>query len=294
VFSEIRIKDPNCLDFLEYYSTSLWHLQDDVNQSKLAQDLTASHKMSPQSWIAAGNCYSQLRDHEHAIKFFQRAIQVDPTFPYAFTLLGHEYIMIEELEKALACFRSALKLDVRHYNAWFGIGLTYYKQERFNLADIYYQKARKINGKNPILMCHVAVVQHSLQKSQQALDFLRQTVHDYPENKLCIFELASILFASERYEEALEQLERLKEIAPKEPGVYFLLGKVHNKLKNTHLALTNYSWAMDLDPKGSNSQVKDALEQNPHRVANAEESQQQPQQAAAATNGLVQAGPQMQ
>ena len=73
------------------------------------------------------------------------------------------------------------------------------------------------------------------------------------------------LFYSERYEEALEQLERLKEIAPKEPGVYFLLGKVHNKLKNTHLALTNYSWAMDLDPKGSNSQVKDALEQNPHR-----------------------------
>ena len=36
--------------------------------------------------------------------------------------------------------------------------------------------------------------------------------------------------------------------------------QVHNKLNNTHMALMHFSWAMDLDPKGANSQIKDALD----------------------------------
>lgn len=84
--------------------------------------------------------------------------QVDPDFAYSYTLLGHEYIMIEELDQALACFRTAVRLDPRHYIAWYGIGQTYYKQERYQLAEMYYRRALAINPSNPILMCHVAVV----------------------------------------------------------------------------------------------------------------------------------------
>ena len=49
-----------------------------------------------------------------AIRFFQRAIQIDPYFTYAYTLLGHEYVMTEELDKAIACFRNAVRLDTRY------------------------------------------------------------------------------------------------------------------------------------------------------------------------------------
>ena len=42
--------------------------------------------------------------------------------------------------------------------------------------------------------------------------------------------------------------------------------KVHNKLGNTHLALMHFSWAMDLDPKGANTQIKDALDPALNRV----------------------------
>ena len=157
-FKEMRDKDPHRLEMTEVYSTALWHLQEEVELSALAQDLTRIDKQSPQAWCAAGNCFSHQKEHENAIKFFKRAVQVDPNFSYAYTLLGHEYVMIEELDKALQCFRSAVRVDRRHYNAWYGIGLTYYKQERYSLAEMYYGKALAINPQNPILMCHVAVV----------------------------------------------------------------------------------------------------------------------------------------
>lgn len=86
-------------------------------------------------------------------------------------------------------------------------------------------------------------------------------------------------------QKALQELEELKKIVPREALVYFLMGKVskpcdlhvirtmfhiqgiyilcskvHKKLGQTHLAQMNFSWAIDLDPKGANNQIKDAID----------------------------------
>lgn len=77
-------------------------------------------RRSPQCWCVVGNCFSLQKEHETALKFFQRALQLDPRFTYAYTLCGHEYVCNEDLDKAVACFRYAIRLDDRHYNAWCG------------------------------------------------------------------------------------------------------------------------------------------------------------------------------
>lgn len=129
-FSEVHQKEPYRLEYMDIYSTALWHLQKEVALSALAQDMVNTDKNSPRTWCVMGNCFSLHKEHDTAIKFFQRAVQVDPNFPYAYTLLGHEYITTEELDKAMNCFRNAIRLDSRHYNAWFGIGTIYSKHER--------------------------------------------------------------------------------------------------------------------------------------------------------------------
>ncbi|XP_021366096.1 cell division cycle protein 27 homolog [Mizuhopecten yessoensis] len=253
VFSEVRSLEPYHLDGLEIHSTTLWHLQKDVELSTLAQELSDMDKSAPQAWCAMGNCFSLQREHDTAIKFFQRAIQVDPSFAYAYTLLGHEYVFTEELDKAMSCFRNAIRVNPRHYNAWYGVGMIYFKQEKFTLAEVHYRKALLINPQSPALLCHIGVVQHSQQKSESALTTLNKAIETDPSNPLCKFHRASILFASERHKDALQELEELKQIVPKESLVYFLIGKVHKKLGNSDLALMNFSWAMDLDPKGINN-----------------------------------------
>ena len=225
-FEEVREKDPYRLEMMEYYSTALWQLGSEVSLSSLAQDLQKIDKQSPVTWCATGNCFSHQKEHENAIKFFQRAVQVDPNFAYAYTLLGHEYVLIEELEKALSCFRNAVRIDNRHYNAWYGIGMTYYKQERFQLAEVYYRLALDINKFSPMLLCHVAVVMHATNNSEGALDMLDQAIAMAPKIPLLKFERASILFNVERYQDALDELMELKLIVPKESTVYFLIGKV--------------------------------------------------------------------
>ncbi|NXH21485.1 CDC27 protein, partial [Bucco capensis] len=260
IFAEVRRIENYRVEGMEIYSTTLWHLQKDVALSVLSKDLTDMDKNSAEAWCAAGNCFSLQREHDIAIKFFQRAIQVDPNYAYAYTLLGHEFVLTEELEKALACFRNAIRLNRRHYNAWYGLGMIYYKQEKFGLAEMHFQKALDINPQSSVLLCHIGVVQHALKKSEKALDTLNKAINIDPKNPLCKFHRASVLFANEKYKLALQELEELKQIVPKESLVYFLIGKVYKKLGHTHLALMNFSWAMDLDPKGANNQIKEAID----------------------------------
>ncbi|KAG1671421.1 Cell division cycle protein 27 [Nymphon striatum] len=256
----MRKSEPHRMEGLEYYSTALWHLQKEIALSTLAQELTDLDKLSAQAWCAAGNCFSLQKEHDTAIKFFERAVQVSPNFPYAYTLLGHEYVVTEELDKAMSCYRNAIRIDLRHYNAWYGVGMIYYKMEKFHLAELHFERSLSINPQSSVLMCHVAVVQHALQKTEAALITLNKAIASNPKNPLCKFHRASIYFASDRHHDALAELEELKEIVPKESLVYFLIGKVHKRLGNTHLALMNFSWATDLDPKGANNQMKEAID----------------------------------
>ncbi|KAJ8925028.1 hypothetical protein NQ315_001199 [Exocentrus adspersus] len=259
-FSEVHDKEPYRLEFMDVYSTALWHLQKEVVLSALAQDLVNLNKNSPITWCVSGNCFSLHKEHDTAIKFFQRAVQVDPHFPYAYTLLGHEYITTEELDKAMSCFRNAVRLDPRHYNAWFGIGTIYSKQERYRLAEMNYAKALSINSRSSVILCHIGVVQHALKETEKALATFNTAINNNPKSPLCKFHRGSVYFALGRHAEALKELEELKEIVPKESLVYYLIGKVHKKLGNTDLALMHFSWATDLDPKGASSQIKEACD----------------------------------
>jgi anaphase-promoting complex subunit 3 len=81
--------------------------------------MVALDRLAPQTWCVLGNCFSLQREFETAVKFFHRAIQVDATFTYAYTLAGHEHVSNEDFDKATASFRDALRYDQRHYNAWY-------------------------------------------------------------------------------------------------------------------------------------------------------------------------------
>lgn len=287
IFSEVHKKEPFRLQYLEIYSTDLWHLQKEALLSMLAQDLITHNKTSAVTWVVAGNCFSALKEHDTAIKFFNRAIQMDPDFSYSYTLLGHELVVTEELEKALGCYRKAIQKDNRHYNAWFGIGTIYSKQERFQLAEIHYRHALKINRNNSIIHVHIGVMQFYLNKPNQAIQTLTEAIKLEPKNPLCKFHRASMNFSIGKFTEALTELEELKQIVPKESVVYYLIGKIYKQLGNDDLALMHFSWATDLgehleifanvfffivliswknfcfsflDPKGANNQIKDKFD----------------------------------
>lgn len=76
IFAVVHKREPYRLHLMEIYSTVLWHLHRDVALSALAQDLSGQDKRTAVTWCVMGNCFSLHKEHETAIKYFERAVQV--------------------------------------------------------------------------------------------------------------------------------------------------------------------------------------------------------------------------
>ena len=91
---------------MEVHSTILWHLKKEVALCHLAKRAVELDRTSVYACCVVGNCFSLQKEHDTALKFFQRAIQLQPDFAYAYTLSGHEYSANDDFEKVrlpLAC-----------------------------------------------------------------------------------------------------------------------------------------------------------------------------------------------
>ena len=58
---------------------------------------------------------------------------------------------------------------------------------------VYYRRALSINPSSPVLMCHVAVVQHAMQRTDRALDTLDAAIRLAPKGWTDDFVLSMLL-----------------------------------------------------------------------------------------------------
>lgn len=230
----------------EYYSTALWHLREAVQLSCLAQRLLDWDRRRPQAWLVVGNCFSLQQDHEQAIRCFRRAVQLDPSFTYAYTLIAHEYVAGEKFDKATEMYQRALAVDNRHYNAWWGLGNVYYRQEEYTNAKYHFEKAVEINGSNSVLRTSLGQACLSLGDSLRALELFTTAAQSPQCIALASFQKGCVLTTMGRSAEAVTELQKAQTVAPREPCVHFQLGRAYANSGDSQRALLHFTMAMDL------------------------------------------------
>ncbi|KAK2744695.1 anaphase-promoting complex subunit cdc27 [Onygenales sp. PD_40] len=258
-FIRVKTMAPSRLEDMEVYSTVLWHLKNEVELAYLAHELMEIDRLSPQAWCAIGNSFSLQSDHEQALKCFKRATQLDPRFAYAFTLQGHEYVSNEEYDKALDAYRHGISADNRHYNAWYGIGKVYEKMGKYKFAEQHYRTASNINPTNAVLVWCIGLVLERVGNQKAALLQYGRACTLAPQSVLARLRKARVLMKLNELKLAHVELKILKDLAPDEPNVHYLLGKLYKMLHDKANAIKHFTTALNLDPKAAQI-IKDAME----------------------------------
>lgn len=258
-FSNLRQLQPTRVEDIEIFSTLLWHLHDKVKLSHLANELIEILPNKPQTWCCLGNLFSLQRDHEEAIKYFEKATGLDPTFAYGYTLQAHEHSSNDSVDTAKNCYRKAIACNPQHYNAYYGLGMCCMKLGQYEEALLFFEKARNINPVNVILICCCGVALEKLSYQEKALQYYELACDLQPNSSLAKFKKAHLLYSMARYSVALENFEDLTRLAPDEATVHFLLGQLYQIMGRKKDAVKEFTIAMNLDPKG-NSLIVDALE----------------------------------
>ncbi|XP_022715021.1 cell division cycle protein 27 homolog B-like isoform X2 [Durio zibethinus] len=247
-FSLARQISPYNLEGMDVYSTVLYLMKEDMKLKYLAQELISIDRFAPQAWCAIGNCYSFQKDHETALKSFQRAVQLNSRFPYAHTLSGHENVIIEDYGNAVECYQKALHVDARHYKSWYGLGMIYLRQEKIEFAEHHFRQAYRINPFSSVIMYYLGTTLEALKRSEEALVMMEKAIVTDNKNPLPKYSKANMLVTLGRLNEALEILEELKECYPRESSIYALMGEIYKQHKKYDKSMLHFGIALDLKP----------------------------------------------
>jgi anaphase-promoting complex subunit 3 len=244
--------DPSYLTGLEYFSSTLWQLKDQFKCCNLAHLCLEQCQFAPETWVVLGNTFSLQKEHETAIKFFNRATQINPAFAYSYTLAGHEYVENENFTEANNCFRKALSYDERQVNAWWGLGNIQLKEQNYIEAIKLFKKCLNINSHSAILHFYLGTAYLQNKDIKNALVNLINAQKLDNKNPMIQYQIANIYMSQGKNDEALEILKNLEENMPKEAPIYISIGKIYRSKKDYKKALDYFNKAIDLDPKDSN------------------------------------------
>ncbi|KOH00769.1 anaphase promoting complex subunit CDC27 [Saccharomyces eubayanus] len=258
-FNRLKDLQPARVRDMEIYSTLLWHLHDKVKSSNLANGLMDTMPNKPETWCCIGNLLSLQKDHDAAIKAFEKATQLDPNFAYAYTLQGHEHSSNDSSDSAKTCYRKALACDPQHYNAYYGLGTSSMKLGQYEEALLYFEKARSINPVNVVLICCCGGSLEKLGYKEKALQYYELACQLQPTSSLSKYKMGQLLYSMTRYNVALQTFEELVKLVPDDATAHYLLGQTYRIVGRKKDAVKELTVAMNLDPKG-NQVVIDELQ----------------------------------
>jgi tetratricopeptide (TPR) repeat protein len=95
--------------------------------------------------LARGARALERREFGHAIRHFDRAIELSPGFPEAFNQRAIAHFLLEEFEDSLADCRRAVELMPAHFGAWAGMGHSHAHMGDVPSAIEAYERALSIN-----------------------------------------------------------------------------------------------------------------------------------------------------
>ncbi len=217
----------NCLDEAEYYLLKVVESNSDNKYS---------------AYGTLGRIYENKRDIPKAIEYYNKAMSGPYIETYSIRSLADIYIRNKEYEKALDLISLIKDASPNYYN--FEVGVIYTRLGQYEKAKKYLDKVPEttLEGFDKKVFLQKAIVNKCLFKYDKALHYLEKIVKLNSKDKLyykALYEQANIYVSLEKYEQALEVLEKSKD----NPNVKveFLLGRVNEELGNIKDAKKNYS-----------------------------------------------------
>ena len=91
-------------------------------------------KTNLQLWIARSRAYFHKQQYDQAMLDLAEAIKIKPDDPVAQNLMGKNHFMLGNYELAIKFFDKAIDLDANFYNAFINRATTYYRDNKLQEA----------------------------------------------------------------------------------------------------------------------------------------------------------------
>lgn len=158
-------------------------------------------------------------DAERSLRYYQRVLNIDPSYVEAHFNMGLINLEKNNMEKAEQSYRQAIRIKPDYISAY------------YNLAYIYSQKGDK----------------------KKAIESYRKIIEIRPDEEKAYFNLGKVYEEMGRVEAAVDFYRQAAAIDPLFLEAFYQLGQVYKRRGEYHLACEMFEKVISLDPKFSSA-----------------------------------------
>lgn len=206
MLSPLAEADPNDLTVAYLLGTALLH-QGQQDRGALMIQRILKNGDSAEAHMLMAVTRMKANDHKGTMAELDRAIELNPTMPEAFSLRGRMAFIDSNLALAESSFRSALALDPNSFDALLSLGALLREQGRTDEARPLLEHALRLSPKEIRARYQYAVLCASDGDDKRAAELLEALIHDMPDYTEAHRSLSSIYFRLGRQAEGRQERE---------------------------------------------------------------------------------------
>ncbi len=224
----------------------------DLDSYKRGLENTAERfPTDPEAQVEIGEVYEATNLPEVAIRYFKRALDVDPASLIALNGLGLSYMDQHVYTQALAQFKTCLTHDVYNYACLDNTGATYLEMTQFGQADGILHQAHQLYPERAEALVNLGYLADSRGDWKKAVAYYVEAMTVYPYSPDAYIDLGYTYNVHGLYPLAQAALIKGLAVDPEDGRLHFLLGDAYARQGNTGLAAAQYraaAVAQNLDP----------------------------------------------
>lgn len=198
--------------------------------------------------INLGNAFNEQNKTDEAADSYRRALSIQPDNAEALNNLGNALYFQGKMDEAISCYKKAIKLNVENPDAFNNLGSALRKLDRLEEATYCFRKALGLNPNHVQALNNLGLVLKEQNRAAEAILYYRKILEIRPDNGDAYINLAVALKADGRLDEGVSACRKVLELYPENIKTYFILGDLLKDQGKSEEAITCYNNAIAVDP----------------------------------------------
>jgi tetratricopeptide (TPR) repeat protein len=215
------------------------------------QRIADTFPTDPEAQSELGEVYEATNLPDLAIRYFKRALDVDPGSLIALNGLGLSYMDQHAYAQALSQFKTCLLHDSYNYACMDNMGATYLEMAQFGQADGILHQAHQLFPERGEALVNLGYLTDARGDWKKAVAYYVEAMTVYPYSPDAYIDLGYTYNAHGQYQLAEQALIKGLAVAPYDGRLHFLLGDAYEHQGNQNMAEQQYKAAasvQDIDP----------------------------------------------
>lgn len=220
-----------------------------ANKTKLSKDkLEEIIKKFPdntEAYLKLAELYYLVKQYEKSIEYINKALKIDATLAQGYYLKGNVYKELGDTNKAISSLQTAIEQNPKHIDAFIDIGVLYAAKNN-TLALQYYNNALKINPANDVALYDKAFFFQQMGMVDSAVATYNRLLELYPNLPQVYYNLGAIEFAMKKNpQKAIEYFTKAIQLKVDYVEAYYARGLIKKELKKNKEAIEDFKQCLN-------------------------------------------------